>query len=216
MRTKSLLFTAALSAIGFSGAVGQVYSQNVVGYISIVAPKGLSIIANQLDNKTGNILKDVIPALPNGSFVHFYKNGGYVSIDYFDGYGVGGDVEKLEPGSAAFLAIPNDATDAGRKITFVGEVLQGAASNGSIPNGLSFISSKVPLAGKVTTDLKLPAGSALNGSFLYKYDNSIGNYVTSDLFDGWTAEPSLAIGEGAFFLNASGAAQPWDQNFVVQ
>jgi len=218
MRTKSLLFTAAISAVGMGVALAQapVYSANVVGYINITAPKGLSLIANQLDNKNGNKLADVISKLPNGAFVHVFNGSGYTSATYFDGF-EGADALTLAPGAGAFLEIPADAADADRKITFVGEVLQGAGSNGSVPNGLSILSSKTPRAGKVTTDLKFPNGAALNGSFLYRYSNSVKDYVTSSLFDGWEGdEPTVAVGEAFFFLNTSGSAQAWNQDFTVQ
>jgi len=214
MRTKSLLFSAALGAIGLSGALGQVYSQNVVGYITITAPKGLSIIANQLDNKNGNKLNDVLPAVPDGSTIHFFSNGSYTSISYFGGWDP--NTAVLAPGGGAFLDIPSDATDAARKLTFVGEVLQKADSNSSIPAGLSIISSKTPRAGKLTTDLKFPAGEALDGSNAFQYNNASKGYVTSDLFGGWAAEPSVAVGEGFFFFNANAAAQAWNQDFEVK
>jgi len=215
MRIKSLLFGAALSAIGLSGALGQVYSQNVVGYVSVVAPKGLSMIANQLDNKNGNKLVDVLPTVPDGSTIHFFVGGSYTSIGYFGGWD-GAPTIALAPGSGAFLEIPSDASDASRKLTFVGEVLQKTASNGSIAPGLSIVSSKTPRAGKVTTDLKFPAGEALDGSNAFKYNNAKAGYDTFDLFGGWAAEPSVAVGESFFFFNANAAAQAWNQDFEVK
>jgi hypothetical protein len=216
MRTKSLLFAAAISAASMGSAIAQVYSVNVVGYINITAPIGLSLVANQLDNKNGNNLPDVITKLPDGSFAHFYVGGavGYNSISYFGGWE---GTAVLAPGGGAFLEIPAGAAEADRKITLVGEVTQEAASNTSIPNGLSIVSSKTPRAGKVTTDLKFPAGAALDGSLLYKYNNAIKNYETSSIFGGWEGtEPTVAVGESFFFFNASGAAQPWNQDFKVQ
>lgn len=216
MRTKSLLFTAALSAIGLSGAVGQVYSQNVVGYITLTAPKGLSIVANQLDNKSGNLLKDVIPSLPDGSTIHFFEAGQYVSIGYFDGWEPAATTKAFPLGSAAFLEIPADATADRQKITFVGEVAQKDASNGSLANGLSMASSKTPRAGKLSTDLGFPKN--VDGAFLYKYNTTTKNYDTFGTFGGdWDgAEPTVAVGEGFFFLNAGGASVAWNQNFEVK
>jgi hypothetical protein len=218
MRTKSLLFAAAISAASMGSALAQVYSVNVVGYINITAPIGLSLIANQLDNKNGNKLADVITKLPDGSFVHFYVGGaaGYKSISYFGGFESPG-AATLAPGAGAFLEIPVGAAEADRKITLVGEVPQAAASNTQIPNGLSIQSSATPRAGKLTTDLKFPAGAAMDGSLLYKYNNAIKNYETSSIFGGWEGtEPSVAVGESFFFFNASGATQPWTQDFAVK
>jgi hypothetical protein len=203
-----------------SAFAAPVYSANVVGYINITAPVGLSLIANQLDNKNGNKLADVISTLPDGAFVHFYVGGaaGFKSISYFGGFESPGDA-TLAPGAGAFLEIPAGTAEADRKVTFVGEVLQGAASNGSVPNGLSIISSKTPRAGKVSTDLKFPAGGALDGSLLYRYINTAAkkDYEASSIFGGWEGvEPSVAVGESFFFFNASGAAQAWNQDFTVQ
>jgi hypothetical protein len=223
MRTKSLLFTAAFTAATMGSAfAAPVYSANVVGYINITAPVGLSLIANQLDNKSGNKLPDVITKLPDGAFVHFYVGGaaGFKSVSYFGGYeGDPATFPALAPGGGAFLEIPGGTAEADRKITFVGEVLQGAASNGSVPNGLSIVSSKTPRAGKVSTDLKFPSGGALDGSLLYRYINTAAkkDYEASSIFGGWEGvEPSVAVGESFFFFNASGAAQAWNQDFTVQ
>jgi len=222
MRTKSLLFTAAITAATMGSAfAAPVYSANVVGYINITAPVGLSLIANQLDNKNGNKLSDVISSLPDGSFVHFYVGGaaGFKSISYFGGF-EGNPTDTLAPGQGAFLEIPAGTAEADRKVTFVGEVLQGAASNGSVPKGLSIISSKTPRAGKVSTDLKFPAGGDLDGSLLYRYVNTAAkkDYVSYSIFGGWenNDEPSVAVGESFFFFSAAGSAQAWNQNFTVQ
>lgn len=202
-----------------SAFAAPVYSANVVGYINITAPVGLSLIANQLDNKNGNKLADVISSLPDGSFVHFYVGGatGFKSVSYFGGFEGEG---TLAPGAGAFLEIPAGTAEADRKVTFVGEVLQGAASNGSVPKGLSILSSKTPRAGKVTTDLKFPAGDALDGSLLYKYVNTQAkkDYEAYSIFGGWEGgnEPSVAVGESFFFFSAAESAAAWNQDFTVQ
>jgi len=203
-----------------SAFAAPVYSANVVGYINITAPVGLSLIANQLDNKNGNKLADVISSLPDGSFVHFYVGGaaGFKSISYFGGFEDPGDA-TLAPGGGAFLEIPAGTAEADRKVTFVGEVLQGAASNGSVPKGLSIVSSKTPRAGKVSTDLKFPSGGDLDGSLLYRYINTAAkkDYEASSIFGGWEGvEPSVAVGESFFFFSAAGSAVAWNQDFTVQ
>jgi hypothetical protein len=214
MRTSTLLLAAATAAIGMSAAYGQVYSDNVVGYINITAPKGLSMIANQLDNKNGNKLGDVIPKAPNGSYFYKYNGSGYDTALYFDGWDQP-DL-TLAPGGGAFLFIPADAADADRKLTFVGEVQQGAASNNTVANGLSISSSKVPQAGKLGADLKFPTGAALNGTYVYKYVNAKGDYDVSLIFDGFDTDPQIEVGESFFVFNASGQSQAWNRDFKVQ
>jgi hypothetical protein len=195
-------------------AYGQVVSENVVGYINITAPKGLSLIANQLDNKNGNLLKDVVPKAPNGSYFHKFNGSGYDSALYFDGWDP--ETLTLAPGGGGFLFIPSDAADADRKLTFVGEVLQKTASNHDVPNGLSVSSSIVPQAGKLVADLKFPADASMNGSYIYKFVNAKGDYDSSLIFDGIDPDPQIEVGEAVFVLNASGQAKAWNRDFVVQ
>jgi hypothetical protein len=214
MRTSTLLLAAATAAIGMGTAYGQVYSENVVGYINITAPKGLSMIANPLDNKAGNKLKDVVAKAPNGSLFHKYNGAGYDTAQYFDGWD--SDTITLEPGGGGFLFIPADAADADRKITLVGEVQQKTASNNTLVNGLSVSSSKVPQAGKLGADLKFPTGAAMDGSIVYKFVNSKGDYDVFQLFGGFDTDPQIEVAESFFVLNASGQSQAWNRDFVVQ
>jgi hypothetical protein len=192
-------------------AHGQVYSENVVGYYVITAPKGLSMIANQLDNKAGNKLKDVILKAPNGALFHKYNGSGYDTAQYFDGWD--SDTITLEPGSGGFLFVPPDVADPDRKLTFVGEVLQKAASNMTIPSGLSLLSSKVPQAGRLGAELKFPL---VDGSIVYKFVNAKGDYDVFQIFGGFDSDPHMEVGESFFFLNASAQSQPWSRDFVVQ
>ena len=46
MRTKTLILTAFVGALGIAGASAQVYSVNAVGYVNKSLPKGFSIVAN--------------------------------------------------------------------------------------------------------------------------------------------------------------------------
>jgi hypothetical protein len=195
-------------------AVGQVYSENVVGYINITAPKGLSMVANPLDNKAGNKLKDVVAKAPNGAIFYKFNGHDYDVSQYFDGWD--SDSLTLEPGSGGFLFMPSDAADADRKITLVGEVQQKTASNSSVVNGLSVASSKVPQAGKLGADLKFPTGAAMDGSIVYKYVNAKGDYDVFQLFGGFDTDPQVEVAESFFVLNASGASQAWNRDFVVQ
>jgi len=194
-------------------AYGQVYSDNVVGYINIIAPKGLSMVANPLDNKAGNKLKDVIAKAPDGTLFHKFNGNGYDTTQYFAGWD--NDAITLAPGEGGFLFIPSDAADADRKITLVGEVQQKAASNNTVGNGLSVTSSKVPQAGKLGADLKFPTGAVMDGSIVYKFVNAKGDYDVFQLFGGFDTDPQIEVAESFFILNASGASQAWNRDFIV-
>lgn len=63
MRTKTLILSAMIGVAGIASSFAQnVYSVNVVGYINLTLTTPFSMIANQLDNLQGNLVKDLIPA----------------------------------------------------------------------------------------------------------------------------------------------------------
>jgi hypothetical protein len=210
MRTKTLALAAVACAVGIATASAQaVYSVNVVGYINVEAPAGFSIIANQLDNGSGNQLGDIIPTVPNGTTIYKFTGTGYDSSTYDDldeAWSNPGLV--LAPGEAAFL---RNMTAEPITLTFVGEVMQGNLSN-PLPAGFSMKSSIVPQAGLISA-LGLVGG---NGDTIYLFRD--GGYVSStydDLDEAWSApEPDIAVGEGFFFRNMSDA-RSWDREFSV-
>ena len=69
MRTKTLLLTAFVGALGFTAAQAQVYSVNAVGYVNKSIPAGFSIVANPLNNGE-NKGADVFGANPGALTVY--------------------------------------------------------------------------------------------------------------------------------------------------
>src|SRR5438067_1768307 len=69
MRTKTVVLAAALTVAGALGSMAQVYSDNVVGYITLTIPKGFSLIANQLDASPDNTLPTILPSVPENTTV---------------------------------------------------------------------------------------------------------------------------------------------------
>jgi len=187
-------------------ALGQT-SQNIVGYINIDAPAGLSMIANQLDNKAGNQIKDVLPTVPDG--VTLYKWNG----KSFDLNGYFGEWDNaamtLSPGEGAFILNPGTAA---LRLTFVGEVKLGAQSV-PVPAGLSIISSVVP-QDFLAKDL-VPSGSmtfpVADGDTVYKWNGK--SFDLNGYFGEYDApNQAFKVGESFFFGNA-GAAKPWNRTF---
>lgn len=213
MRTKTLLLTAVLGAAGVVSTMAQVYSVNAVGYINIDLPIGYSLVANQLNNGQ-NKLSDLIPAPVDSMSVTRWLGSGFDTDapNYIDGIGwlggAGGDT-KLNPGEGAFIYTP-----AATKLTFVGEVPQGALSN-PIPVGYSIKSSQVPQAGTLTQ----LGFTAADSDTIFQWRSNSQNYNPDapSYLDGigWLpAEPSIAVGE-AFFVFRSGAAGSWNRTFSV-
>lgn len=228
-----MLLTAALTTAGVLSALAQssnVYSVNVVGYINLTLKPGYTMIANQLDDLKQNKLVNIMPSVPNDTFIFKFNGVGYDSDNFVDGaWQLGGEI-TMNPGEGAFILIPQRNPDGSlittATVTFVGEVRQSATVTGpplntELPKGYSVSSSQVPQAGAVATDLLFPAQP---GDFIFKFSNTSGAYITYTLDpdNGWMnvntgnfpEEPSIDIGES--FFAAVGAATTWSRVFKVQ
>jgi len=211
MRTKTLLLTAVLGVAGIASSSAQVFSVNAVGYVNVVVPANLSMIANPLDT-SANTLGNLIPNPPN--FSNFYKfNGTGFDIATF-AFG-SWDLPNLtlNPGEGGFLNTSASFTN-----TFVGTVMQGTLAN-PIPAGLSIRSSQVPQGGAIDTVLGLTTLSTFDN--VYKWNVTAQSYDIYTVLPGggWsgpnggTTAPSLNVAEPVF-INA-GAATSWNRTFSV-
>jgi len=214
MRTKTLLLTAVLSAAGAASSFAQVYSQNAVGYVNLTLKPGFQLIANPLDNKAanGNTVSNLLANVPDGTTVYTYDP----VLAKFNGNGKDfGEWANpnliLKPGGGAFVLLPagNPVT-----VTAVGDVPQSVGTtplSTPIAKGFSIVSSQVPQAGKIQTDLKY---SPVDGDTVYSFDVANQKYVSAAYdFGAWSAEPSLQVGEAVFLLSAT--AKSWDRVFSV-
>jgi len=209
MRTQLILTTAAIGVASSLGALGQVYSVNAVGYINITVPsKSYVLAANQL-NAGGNTLKEVLPNVPEGTVVFKYAQaGGFAAIGFEFGEW-GAPNTTVKPGDGFFL---QNNTSLPLQVTLVGEVPQGTLATGLL-KGLNLVSSQVPQAGKLVTDLRYPAAE---GDVVYQWDTATQKYKDPNGFEfgEWGGgEPNIAVGEG-FFVNKA-AATSWDRTFSV-
>lgn len=205
MKTKILTMLAV--AAGSAAAIcADIYSLNVVGYVNVTVPAGLTMIANQL-NTTNNTLASLLPAGPSGVQIYKYTGAGYqiYEFDEFDQvwYPSGG---TLNPGEGAFV---RNNTGSPLALTFVGEVMQGLLTN-NINSGLQIRSSMVPQSG-TPSQIGLPSNENLQ---LYKYVSGVGYTISSfDPFDQvWSPEVNIGVGE-AFFIRNNGSATQWVRNF---
>jgi hypothetical protein len=216
MRAKTLLLAAVLSAATLATVVAQtpVFSVNAVGYVNVTVPAGkFAILANPLNQPT-NSLAAVLPDVPVNTVVYKYSaTAGFSTFTKrATGWtGTGAAEARLNPGEGFFIRNAG-ATD--MTITFVGEVPQGTDLSIDFGQaGFYLISSIVPQAGKVETDLKLTA--AVNDR-IFKYDPATGYLPTvTKRATGWTpgGEPSVNVAEG-FFYQAS-APGKWTRSFSV-
>lgn len=202
MKKQSLLLTAVAVCLGTASAFAAVTS-NVVGYVNKSIPSGLSLIANQLDNKTGNKLTDVLPTLPDGATVYKFNGTSYSSVGYFGGYDPGADLITLNPGEGAFIAVDSATT-----LTFAGEVRQGTL-NTPLGNGLTVAASQVPQAGSIEALGFAPS----DGDTVFQF--AAGKFNAVSYFGGWDggSAPSLAIGEAVFI--STDVPRNWSRTFQV-
>jgi hypothetical protein len=213
MKTKSLLLTALLTVAGTAGLMAQsnVYSQNIVGYVSQVIPKGFSMVACQLKASPDNKVSTLMPTPPNGTFVYKFDraSGGYIVNDYIGGWEGDDDNMTLAPGEGVFVSAPSTFTN-----TFVGEVVLN--STNSLLGGYSVVSSVLPKGGALTS-VQFPN---VNGLFVYQYNPSNGGYIVNDYIGGWEgdgdgAAPTVAVGESFFVSLPAAQSANWVETFNV-
>jgi len=231
MRTKTIILGAAIVAAGALSSMAQsnVFSLNTVGYYTLSLSHGFQIVANQLDaDGTGaaNTIQSVLGTnLPNGSKVFVFTGGAFAATATYSSaaHAWGGNTNAantvMQPGSGFFLQIPAAAT-LPVNLTVVGNVL---GTNGvtntfttAYPLGFSILSSKVPVAGGITTGLGL---NATNGDFVFQFNPATQSYGSkhtwSSAASAWSAgQPTNAVG-GALMYNGKTGGN-WVQNFIIQ
>jgi len=210
MRTKTLILAAAIATAGLATSMAQttVYSVNTVGYVNLTIPSNFSIVANPLIGATNTIVA-LFTSAPQGTIVYKFVNQQYVLNTLRPGaLGWSDKNMTLVPGEGVFIFNPG----AGYTNTFVGEVASGNLTN-AIPAGFSIISSMVPQAGKLTTDLGYVTGSGSQS--VYLYDSVNGYTIKSTLPSGaWIGgEPTINVGQG-FFINVP-TARNWTRVFTT-
>jgi hypothetical protein len=216
MRTKTLLLTAAVTAAGVATSMAQVFSVNAVGYVNTTLRPKYNLISNPLrasNNTIGELFKNVEGGVPNGFQVYKFNGTGFTTAT-FDDLSLtfeppAAAAQTVLPGEGVFV---NNPTTTDKKLTFVGEVEQGALVN-PIPAGLSIRSSQVPQEGTVTA-LGMPNGA--NGDQIYQFVPATQSYNTAtfdDLDNAWDKVITLKVGEAVFLKRA--AAASWNRTFSV-
>ena len=210
MRTKTLLLTAAISAVGLASSMAQaVYSVNYVGYVNKTLVPRFNLIANPLNNGN-NQVATILPSVPEGTTVYRFNGAGYDTSDYFFGAWSVPDLVLL-PGSGFFIANP-EATPV--TVTFVGEGMEGPNLMNNISPGLSLRSSKIPQAGDLTPGGNLEFPTPSEGDTVYKWLPGVQNYSTHTFFFGaWDVAPALDVAEAVFYQ--ANAALAWERDFEV-
>jgi hypothetical protein len=225
MRTKTLLLAAAAAlAAGILSSSAQVYSANVVGYVSVTLTNGLNLVCNPLDldgTGTNNTIYTCVGTnLPNLTKVLTFNGSAYPSSTLNANSGVwnntAGTQYAMQPGNGFFISIPPSASYP-QTVTFVGTVLQGPVANTLTPGLIQLVGSQVPFAGDLVTNLNyqpanldkvLPWNTALQ-----TYGSTHTYNGTSQLWNGG-GTPQISVAQG-FFLTPH-ATSVWTNDFIVQ
>jgi hypothetical protein len=207
--------------IGVAGVVSSyaqnVYSVNVVGYISLKLTNQFSLIANQLDNGAGNLITNMFTAMPGGTVVYKFNGVAYDSLTFNAGP-LGWQPPALRtmtlgPGDGAFVKKPTTASEI--NLTFVGEVLQGELVN-PIAVGVDIYSTMVPQAGGLTS---VHNYQPTPGDIVYRWDGVAYNSKNfrGAPFNSWNpaGEPTVNVGEAIFIKSGSAAVKNWTRTFNV-
>ena len=189
-----------------------VVSVNIVGYVNLDLPPGLSLLANPL-YYTNNSVAFWMPNMPDGCQVYKLTPSAGYEVSTFDALaGTWSNPELDLPIGAGFHFL--NASTQTLQLRFVGEVQQGELIN-PLPAGVSLKGSLVPQFGSINTLHGIP-GEA--GDELRFYVNDLqggGEFQSSFYVDGigWVPDRSLGVGEGFYAIKQH--AQDWVRIFFA-
>ena len=227
MKLKSVLLAGLLSTAGvLTLSAADVYSVNAVGFVNVTVPAGkFAIIANPLNNASGNTLPSLLPSAPSGIVVYKFDTANQSFWSYTRGSrgwsdtapsGGHFDQALFNPGEGFFVF---NSTAGDVTLTFVGEVPQSTVAplNITIPSGFSMLAPQIPQSDTLQTGLGLPAA---NSDVVYFFRNNAYQTYTKGS-RGWSAtagapagEPTPAVGEGFFYFNAA-TQKTWSRSFTA-
>jgi hypothetical protein len=242
MRTKTLLLSALLGAIGSVAVQAQtnVYSLNAVGYINVTVYPGFNIISCPLigspDNTVGTLMNNGDGHL-TGSTVYFYSPATGYSIDNAlsrttkpsttnaNGWNNNG-TNVLAPGVACWF---QNAFTTNLTLTFVGTVPSGSLTN-TLVSGFNLVSSILPTSGDLASNTLTTLTNYNIGDTVYTftptpsatytvYQSGSGKGFGEGYNGNWNAngDPQLPSVGGGFWYqnNTASSTVNWVENYSV-
>jgi hypothetical protein len=190
-----------------------IFSGNIVGYVNLTLPPGLSLIANPLWY-SNNSLSFWMPDAPDGAQVFKYTASGGYEVSTFDAETASWSNPDLQvPIGDGFYF--NNPSSGSRTYLFIGDVHLGLLVN-PLPAGISTKGPLVPQAGSINLIHEIP-GEAGDELRIYVNDGAGGAGYQSSVFDGtigaWVPDLSLQVGQG-FWLQKQ-HAQDWIRIFTA-
>ena len=180
-------------------------SCNIIGFVKRTVSTGWSAHGNPF-NTTNQTISSIIPSPPYGTIV--YKLN--VASQSWDSntYEYSWDDPTMLLGLGEGFLINSPTNAANWTLTFKGEVESGLRTM-SVSTNSSMVSSRVPLAGFVTTVLRFPAMAT---NLIQRYEaGALVTYTHNGAR--WTLnEPKIELGEG--FISVKAQAQKWHWNWL--
>jgi hypothetical protein len=190
-----------------------VYSANIVGYVAMELPPGLSLICNPLYYENSAVEK-WMPTAPDGAQFYTYDGELGYAVSTFDGRrGKWSNPQlQLPLGTGFYFRNPSSKT---QKLTFTGEVLQGNLVN-PLPKGYSMKGALLPQSGSINTVQAIP-GEPGDEIRFYENDGKGSEQFITSVFDAstgaWVPDYDLKVGQG-FWIQKQ-RAQDWLRHFSI-
>lgn len=188
---------------------GVLHSRNVVGYATVSAPPGFSLIANPFQCTT-EFIGMLWPSMPENTALHKYSSTQHkIQETKFTNGKWTNPMEKFVVGEGGLFFNPTRDTFS---LQFCGEVPQGNLMN-PIPAGFSIRSSLVPIVGRINTDLQFPLN---DGDSIQLFDRDKQEYATYEYpSKKWETDPPIVTVGEAFWVQKSSPAN-WKFDFRVE
>jgi len=208
-------------AAGVASSMAQVtYSQNIVGYATVVLPGNgqYTLVANPFDDGNGNFATNILnAALPKQSQYLTWGGASYTTVQKLAAGWPGTASAQLAPGQGFFVRNGGVASGA-PDITnvFVGSVITpvGTSVTNSLALGFTLQGSPIPyggnlaISGQAGGDTNMDFGSPLTKQSQILTWNGVAQAFSTvqKVGSAWGGTASVGVGEGFFINNKNGPA----------
>lgn len=183
---------------------GGLLSSNIIGYASVAAPPGFSMIANPFESSANSVV-ELFKSMPDGTSLSKFDTRLSNLTENKIKFGKWTNPsEKLASGEGGLFFNP---TQDYKTLDFFGDVKQGKFSV-PIPAGFSMRSSLLPQPGRLHVDLGFPV---TEGDVIHLFDKDSQKYVLYPYDPAtWAVNPPV-VSVGESFWVAKKTAKNWQQ-----
>jgi hypothetical protein len=221
MKIKTLAIAAATLAVGAITSQAQVYSQNVVGYATVIYPAGKYIMSANPFTTGNDVITNVITSPTGASYLYYWTGSTWTTYQYsgsakqWKSGAVNENNAPLPPGVGYFIVAATAFTN-----TYTGTIVAntgGGMATNSLTSNFAPVGSLIPYGDSVTNSSTLNLKVA-GASSLQQWDVNLQTFKTAFVYSGsgkvWkqgstVTNPVIGVAEG-FFIQPSSATN-WVQ-----